>query len=621
MLAFFPTPYEDEILYSVCSRYHIRIGNINSSTTMNELFGEKYFSSKLLFPNSLNYLANNIASTSDFNGEVLLRGNTPYNYFKAFLQDERRNSLLNAMLSNDGQNASLFAGLGKDISMFKYLRFCPECLNIDIEKYGEGYWHNIHQIPGVLVCPYHKIPTEDSNVLVNDLNKSIFSVIDEDYCKNSKRTTYDEHTLNVLLRIACKINECLKLDGDINLKDMNEVYKDYLIYKGYMHPSGRLYREKIVKSFNGYFSEGVLTLINYEVVLEKKNSWFFRLLKNPSDEGNPIRHILLMLFLGIDFDFTVNDDIKYLPFGKGPWYCLNPICSSYKQPVINDIELKFDSRNDNVAANFKCECGFVYTRHAPYNEDVNKYSYKYILTYGDIWDNRLREMVESGGYMLKDVVSELHLSKPAVIRNIKRLGLTPSWSSSDSVYGGGASEFKSRVTNDDLREQYRVLWINKQLENVNISITELIEKNKGAYKWLNKNDKEWLLANSPEAKETVQNNIVDWKIRDIEYCELFKRIVDDEMSKEDKPIRITKSYLFRKAKLANKTSVDLENIPLTKQFLIDNCECIEKYHHRRLKWASDYAFNNGLTQTYNNIFKIASIGDNYYLKYKDEFEE
>lgn len=44
--------------------------------------------------------------------------------------------------------------------------------------------------------------------------------------------------------------------------------------------------------------------------LEKKNNWLFRLIENPELEGNPIRHILLMLFLGIEFYFKINKDIK-----------------------------------------------------------------------------------------------------------------------------------------------------------------------------------------------------------------------------------------------------------------------------------------------------------------------
>lgn len=222
---------------------------------------------------------------------------------------------------------------------------------------------------------------------------------------------------------------------------------------------------------------------------------------------------------------------------------------------------------------------------------------------------------------LKDVVSELGLSKAAIIRNIKRLGITPNWSSSNNVYTGIASEFKSRTIDNTLREKYRELWLSKQSENIDISMTELIENNKGAYKWLSNNDKDWLIENSPEAKETSNNNIVDWNSRDILLCETFKNIVNDELSKEERPIRITKLYLFSKAKLSNKKSIDLDKIPNTKQFLMENCESIEQHHKRRLQWAKEYAFNNGLSLSYSNIFKIASIDDSYFNKYKDSIND
>ena len=40
MLQYFPTPYPDELWYSVLGRYHVRSGNPNSATTLRELFGE-----------------------------------------------------------------------------------------------------------------------------------------------------------------------------------------------------------------------------------------------------------------------------------------------------------------------------------------------------------------------------------------------------------------------------------------------------------------------------------------------------------------------------------------------------------------------------------------------------
>lgn len=331
MLSFFPTPYKDEILYSVCARYHMRASNLHYSVTMKELFGENYISSKLLFPTALERLSENLPINSKITKDKLLNECTPFNYFSLFLSKERKNRLKNAMISNDGYNATSFAGLGKDLTMFKYLRFCRECVKEDILKYGEAYWHQIHQIPGVYVCPHHKIPTQDSNCVHSDVNRSSFHSLDEDYCLSCEEIKMDSNELKKMFTIACKINDCLNFNKQLNWDIIDEVYNDYLIFRGYMHPSGRLYREKIVNAFNAFYGKDVLSKLGYPVKLEKKTSWFFKLLKNPKEEGNPIRHILLIIFLGLDFDFKIDKSIKYLPFGEGPWCCLNPVCNHYKK--------------------------------------------------------------------------------------------------------------------------------------------------------------------------------------------------------------------------------------------------------------------------------------------------
>jgi hypothetical protein len=41
MLSFFPTPYPDEILYSVFARYHARSGNIKPDCHWNDNLAEK----------------------------------------------------------------------------------------------------------------------------------------------------------------------------------------------------------------------------------------------------------------------------------------------------------------------------------------------------------------------------------------------------------------------------------------------------------------------------------------------------------------------------------------------------------------------------------------------------
>ena len=38
------------------------------------------------------------------------------------------------------------------------LKYCPNCYLLDTQKYGEAYWHRVHQIPLLGYCPMHKIP-------------------------------------------------------------------------------------------------------------------------------------------------------------------------------------------------------------------------------------------------------------------------------------------------------------------------------------------------------------------------------------------------------------------------------------------------------------------------------
>ena len=38
------------------------------------------------------------------------------------------------------------------------LKYCPNCYLLDTRKYGEPFWHRVHQIPLLGYCPMHKIP-------------------------------------------------------------------------------------------------------------------------------------------------------------------------------------------------------------------------------------------------------------------------------------------------------------------------------------------------------------------------------------------------------------------------------------------------------------------------------
>ena len=56
MLGFFPTPYPDELLYSLIARYHLRSGSISPKITLSELFGSTSTIATIDLPANLNNL-------------------------------------------------------------------------------------------------------------------------------------------------------------------------------------------------------------------------------------------------------------------------------------------------------------------------------------------------------------------------------------------------------------------------------------------------------------------------------------------------------------------------------------------------------------------------------------
>src|SRR5258707_529671 len=55
----------------------------------------------------------------------------------------------------------------------EFLRRCPDCVKSDRQQYGEAYWHRLHQVPGVRICPIHDCVLEDSAVPAHKLTSFI----------------------------------------------------------------------------------------------------------------------------------------------------------------------------------------------------------------------------------------------------------------------------------------------------------------------------------------------------------------------------------------------------------------------------------------------------------------
>ena len=65
------------------------------------------------------------------------------------------------------------------------LKYCPNCYLLDTQKYGEPFWHRVHQIPLLGYCPMHKIPLVTLPIKFARLSE-VFLPLGSVHCQEAK---------------------------------------------------------------------------------------------------------------------------------------------------------------------------------------------------------------------------------------------------------------------------------------------------------------------------------------------------------------------------------------------------------------------------------------------------
>lgn len=155
-----PTIYEDETVYSWFCRYLVKSGIWRRDEIAKELFVNKTdVISKLFIGNINKDVKNNIEQIISIND--LLKHHTMFYVYTGYCSDGYANKFLDNLKEN---NYKTELGIKRPRTENRQLRYCPLCVIEDREKYGESYWHNIHQIRGMPICPIHNCNLHDSEI-------------------------------------------------------------------------------------------------------------------------------------------------------------------------------------------------------------------------------------------------------------------------------------------------------------------------------------------------------------------------------------------------------------------------------------------------------------------------
>jgi hypothetical protein len=159
---YFPTLHPDELLYSGCARYFERGNFASVKSALFDLFGAATAGAIVDLPCRLSEFEAALPKGHGYKAERLIDKHTLAPLFCAFLPPERARRIRHDMLGNNGPALHRRIGLTANRVPFRdRLRFCPLCAREDIDHFVKPYWHRLHQLPGVEICPRHEVFLEE----------------------------------------------------------------------------------------------------------------------------------------------------------------------------------------------------------------------------------------------------------------------------------------------------------------------------------------------------------------------------------------------------------------------------------------------------------------------------
>lgn len=221
-LGVFPQFYEDELVYSLFARYHVKRANISLRYTAEDLFGKQIVEIETEFLNKLTDDVISLLSKNTTRNKAMKKivlEHTMYKQYARFFSRERKKKTLKALVQMKGRykdNLSLPTSLN---DTKRYLRYCPLCVEFDRVELGETYWHRMHQLRGVEICPIHHCRLHSSSIIASKKYSMSFSTAESEaqnmeitMCEDEVEIKLAEYVWNVFRQPFTVANEANVID-------------------------------------------------------------------------------------------------------------------------------------------------------------------------------------------------------------------------------------------------------------------------------------------------------------------------------------------------------------------------------------------------------------------------
>lgn len=266
-IAYFPKLYPDELLYSFLARFYQHSAYPRYVFAVEDIYASKNVRPSTEFISEMNeeflgYLLRKMPL------EELIEKHTMFPYHCRFVPKERRIRAFEALKEMKGFSLLVMQQKQRDGER-QFLRYCPECVKQDRVCYGEAYFHRIHQMKEIGICPIHKCFLNNSSVPKNSWDVTMLRSLEEDKLSTNAIVCEDEIMCELALYTKKVFETKVDFSSDAMVgkflhfklkdtpylskrgarRDMVLLYKDFAQYYSSFENSKILERWQVDKAF------------------------------------------------------------------------------------------------------------------------------------------------------------------------------------------------------------------------------------------------------------------------------------------------------------------------------------------------------------------------------------
>ena len=191
MIFYLSEIYPDELIYSWFCRYYVHSGCFTHKMALDDILYSRHNNPSKEFVGHLSPKAKEKIQ-SLYSLEELALNHTMFPQYARFLPSERKKNALHHLAHDFCDVHQLFAVLPRTESD-RFLKYCPLCTEEDRQKFGETFWHRVHQIQNMIICPTHNCFLKASSVTA--ISSQAYTLCPAEEYTLARETTVSENSV------------------------------------------------------------------------------------------------------------------------------------------------------------------------------------------------------------------------------------------------------------------------------------------------------------------------------------------------------------------------------------------------------------------------------------------